>query len=152
MSDFTQKIIHFFHLGRLPDQVRTQLTSEGGIAYLAEGIAATAILNNFRVPGVYCSHRKMTFIGFFALSTRRIALRAKCYHKIDINMTFDDPKFQQLRFQVYPNYLSLTFDPAVFIPEASGQIEIRLHISNMSQAVDILKQNNANMSPETITS
>ncbi|HUW62368.1 MAG TPA: hypothetical protein VMZ06_15290 [Candidatus Bathyarchaeia archaeon] len=142
-ATFTQKIARVFHLGRLPARVREQMQSEGGILYLAEGIAETAIFRNFRAPGVYCSQRRMGFIGFFALSERRIVARAGCFHKIDVNTTFDDPTFKKLLFKAGPKYLSVTFDPSIQTPDASGQIEIRLHLPDISKAATILKENGA---------
>ena len=143
MGTFIQKVASFFHLGRLPDNVRTQMISEGGILYLAEGIAETAIFTDFRSPGIYCSSRRLTLIGFFALSDHRIVLRANCYHEILINTTYDDTKFKGITFKTSKTdqgFLSLTFDAAGYILAASGQVEIRLHLPDSSMAVKILNQ------------
>ena len=77
-------------------------------------------------------------IGFFALSEQRIVTRAKCWHKIDINTTYDDPRFKTIVFNPTEKYLSLKYDPSGFIPKASGQVEIRVHLPNVSKAAKIL--------------
>ncbi len=147
MTTFTQKIANFFHLGRLPEKVKSKMTSEGGILYLAEGIAETAIFQDFKSPGMYCSHRSMIFIGFVAVSDQRFAVRAKSFHEIHINLKYDDPKFKKITFRTSKTklrYLSLSFDAAGFIPNASGRIEIRLHLPDDASAIaTILNQKDA---------
>jgi hypothetical protein len=149
---FIQKIANFFHLGRLPDDIRAQMIQDGGIVYLAEGAIATVIYDNFRMPGYFCRYRRMTFIGFFALSDRRIVSRAGGYHKIDINTTYDDPKFKGITFKSNLNCLKIQFDPAEYIPEASGQIEVRLSLPDLSRVADILKQKGAHVIMDTTSS
>lgn len=147
-ATFTQKVSHVFHLGRLPAEVRQQMESEGEMLYLAEGIAETAIFRNFRAPGYYSTCKRMGFIGYFALSGRRIVARARCYNKIDVNIAFDDPKFKSLLFKVTPRYLSLTFDPSIQMAKASGQMEIRFHLPDISAAAKILDDKGALMPVE----
>jgi len=152
MSSLFQRVVHFFRFGRLPDEVKTQLESEGGMLFLAEGVAMTSILTDFKAPGVRCSYRRMTIIGFLALSEQRIVIRAKCWHKIDVNTAFDDPRFKTIAFNSTEKYLSLRFDPSGFIPDASGQVEIRVHVPNVSRAAKILEGKGACMAPENVGS
>ena len=152
MSSLFQRVAHFFRFGRLPDEVRVQLESEGGMLFLAEGVVTTSILTDFKAPGVRCSYSRMTIIGFLALSEQRIVIRAKCWHKIDVNTTFDDPKFKTIAFNPTEKYLSLKFDPSGFIPDASGQVEIRIHVPNVSKVAKILEEKGACMAPEDVES
>ena len=152
MSTLFQRVAHFLRFGRLPDEVRDQLESEGGMLFLEEGVVTTSILIDFKAPGVRCSYRRMTIIGFLALSEKRIVIRAKCWHKISINTTFDDPRFKAIVFNPSEKYLSLSFDPSGFIPNASGQVEIRVHVPNVSKAVKILEEKGTCMAPEDIES
>jgi hypothetical protein len=130
MATFTQKVAARLRLGRLP---------------AAEGIWETAIFRHYRAPQVYCRYRRMGFIGYFALSERRLIARAKGYHEIDVNVAYDEPRFQKLTFAVQPRYLSLAFDASLQSPEASGQIEIRLHLPDAATAAQILEQAGAHL-------
>jgi hypothetical protein len=148
MATFTQKLAGTFRLGRLPEAQRVQLESEGRLLYLAEGIWETAIFQryrHYRFPQAYCLHRRMGFIGYFALSERRLIAKAKAYNEINVNVAYDDPRFQALMFTVRPKYLALTFDASAQSPEDSGQLEIRLHLADIATAVKILEQAGARM-------
>jgi hypothetical protein len=145
MGTFLQKLATGLHLGRLPARVRTQLESEGGILYLAEGIWETAILRHYRAPGAYCRHRRMGFIGYFALSERRLIAKARAYHEINVNVAYEEPRFKAMTFAVRPKYLAVAFDASAQSPEASGQIEIRLHLPEVDLAAQILARAGAHM-------
>lgn len=147
-ATLTQKIAGVVHLGRLPARVREQMLLEGEMLYEAEGIAETVILKSFRAPGQYCLHRRMGFVGYFALSARRIVAKAGSYHKIDVNMAFDDPAFKSICFKAEPKYLSLTFDPSIQMPDASGEIEIRLHLPDIASAAEVLRDKGAQIADD----
>ena len=147
-TTFTQKAARVFGLGRMPAERRAQMESEGQMLYLAEGIAETAILRGFKAPGARCAYRRMLLVGFFALSERRLVARAKCFHKIDIDTTFDDPKFRRLEFRATPHYLSLMFDPSSYLPDASGRVEIRLHLPDVRKAAELLEAKGACLAAE----
>ena len=55
-------------------------------------------------------------------------------------------------FTVLVNMSSLKFDPSGFIPDASGQVEIRVHVPNVSRAAKILEEKGACMAPEDLGS
>ena len=145
MSEVLQKLAAKFRLGQLPQARRAQLESEGCILYLAEGIWETAIFRHFRAPNAYSSHRRILFLGYFALSERRLVAKAKCYHEIDVNVAYDETRFQKMTFAVHPKYLSLAFDASVQNAQMSGQIELRLHLPDVATAAKILGQAGARM-------
>ncbi len=145
MATFTQRLAAGLHLGRLPAAQRVQLESEGRLLYLAEGIWETAILRRYRAPGAFSWRQRFGNIGYFVLSEHRLVARAKGGHEIDVNMAYDDPPFQKLTFAIQPKYLSLTFDPSTQNPQASGQIEIRLHLPDVDMAAEILERAGAQM-------
>ena len=147
MGAFLQRLATRLHLGPLPDALRAQLESEGRILYLAECVRETAIFRDFRAPGVYSSHRRVSSIGYFALSERRMVARAKCYHEIDVNAVYDDALFKGMTFTVGPNWLSIAFDASAQSPQASGQIEVRLHLSDVAAAAKIIEQAGARIVP-----
>lgn len=146
----TQRIAGFLHLGKMPVDVEAHLQSEGRMLYLAEGIAETAILRNFKAPGTRCGYRRMGFVGFFALTERRILASARYFHGIRIDTAFNDPPFKQLEFHATPKYLSVTFDPSIHGPDMSGRIEIRLHLPDVATAARILADKGARLTAEGI--
>lgn len=140
MATFLQKLAAKLRLGRLPETVRAQLESEGRILYLAEGIMETAIWRRYRAPGACILARRMAFIGYFALSERRLVAKAKRFHEINVNVAYDDPRFKAMTFTIRPKYLALAFDASAQGPQASGQIEVRLHLPDNAAATKILEQ------------
>jgi hypothetical protein len=150
MATFTQRLAGTFGLGRLPGAQRVQLESEGRLLYLAEGIWETAILRDYqhhRFPQAYCLACRMGFIGYFALSERRLVAKAKAYNKIDVNVAYEEPRFKAMTFTIRPKYLALTFDASAQSPEDSGQLEVRLHLPDIALAAKILKRAGARMGP-----
>jgi hypothetical protein len=120
--------------------VAAQLESEGRILYLAEGVLETAIFRDYKAPGVRSNCRRISFIGYFALSQRRMVVKAKCYHQININAAYDDAAFRKMTFAVRRRYLSLVFDASAQSAQASGQVEVRLHLPDLTAAAQILEQ------------
>ena len=140
MSTFVQRLAAGLRLGRLPGAVAAQLQSEGRILYLAEGVLETAIFRNYKAPGVRSNYRRISFIGYFALSGRRMVVKAKCYHEINIDAAYDDAAFKKMTFALRRRYLSLTFAASAQSPQASGQVEVRLHLPDLAAAAQILEQ------------
>jgi hypothetical protein len=134
----TQRIAGWFRIGRVPEEVRVQMAQEGGILYKAHGIRQTAIYSGFSAPGQYSAARVQGFIGYVAMSAQRFVVRAGRYNKIDVNITFGDPKFSDIIWMATPKYLSLAFDAANHIPNASGNIEVRLHVPDVEAVVRLL--------------
>jgi hypothetical protein len=148
IASFLSKIACFFHVGAIPDNVITQLKAEGGILYKEEHVRETAVLHEFRTPGIYCSWRKITFFGFFVLSAKRIVVHAGLYNKIDVDTSYDDAAFQKIHFSIRPKYLSISFNAADLLPKSSGQVEIRLHLRDISAAGNILQQKGASIADQ----
>ena len=143
MNTFVQRLAAGLRLGRLPGAVAAQLESDGRILYLAEGILQTAIFRDYRAPGIRSNCRRISFIGYFALSQRRMVVKARCYHQINISVPYDDAAFKKLTFAVRGRYLSLVFDASAQSAQASGQVEIRLHLPDLAAAAKILEQSGA---------
>ncbi len=140
MATFLQKLAARLRLGQLPEALRAQLESEGRLLYLAEGIMETAIFRRYRAPGAYSWRRRAVFIGYFALSERRLVAKAKAYHEINVNVAYDDPRFKAMTFTVRPKYLALAFDASAQSAQASGQLEVRLHLPDVATAARILER------------
>lgn len=135
---FTQRIAGWFRIGRVPEELKAEMAKEGGALYKAHGIRQTAIYSDFNAPGRYSAARAQGFIGYVAMSEQRFVARAGGYNKIDVNVTFGDPKFNDVVWTATPKYLSLAFDAAAHIPQASGNIEVRLHVPDVEAVVRLL--------------
>jgi len=140
MGTLVQRLAAGLGLGRLPQAVRAQLESEGRIVYLAEGVPETAIFRHYRAPGIRIWRNWRGFIGYFVLSERRMVVKAKAYHEININAAYDDLLFKKIAFAVRPRYLSMAFDASAQDVQASGQIEVRLHLPDIAVAAQILER------------
>jgi len=140
MGTLVQRLAAGLGLGRLPEAVRAQVESEGRIVYLAEGVPETAVFRHYRAPGVRDWHRRIGFIGYFVLSERRLVAKAKAYHEINVNVAFADDAFKEMTFTVMPRYLSLAFDASTQSAQASGQVEVRLHLPDIAVAAKVLER------------
>ena len=138
-----QKVARFLRIGRLPQAVRAQLESEGGVLFLDEGIPVSVILKNFRAPGAFCGFRFTSFIGFLALSGRRIVGRASLFHEASVNLAYEDARFPAIAFTVGKNRLSLGFNAEGLIPKASGEVTLRFRVSDPGKIAGILKSKGA---------
>lgn len=145
MRILIKKAAELLKLGRIPPSIRTQLDTEGGILWLEEGVPVTAILQSFKAPGICCGYRRMLFVGFLAINHRRLAAAANFFHKAEVNVAFDDPKFRAMTFSLTGNRLSMSFDAAGVIPEASGEVTLRFAMSDPQVAVQILSERGGNI-------
>ncbi len=140
MGTLVQRLAAGLGLGRLPEAVRAQLESEGQIVYLAEGVPETAIFRHYRAPGVRSRRRRIGFIGYCALSERRMVVKTRCYDEVNINVAYDDALFKKIAFAVRPRYLSLAFDASAQSAQASGEVEVRLHLPDVTAVAKMLEQ------------
>jgi hypothetical protein len=151
MSSLLHKICYFFRLGRLPENLKRDLLSRENIVFRVEGIPAWVIFRNFKSPSVRCSYRCMLFFSFIAMTERRFIARAGSWNKIDIQIEYDDPRFKQIRFYETKNHLCLRYDAADFMPNSSGQVEIKFALSRISDAAMVLKNKGASFSHQNNT-
>ena len=143
-----QKITRLMHVGQLPQEARDQLVAEGGVLYVDEGIPVTAILQGFKAPGLFCGYRRMSFVGFLALSDRRIVVRTSFYNEASVNVGFDDPQFQAITFRTVGKRLEMTFDAKGLIPRASGTVTLRVRLSDPSRVCELLRAKGAAIAGE----
>lgn len=100
----------------------------------------TAILHAFKAPGIRCGYRRMSFVGFVAMSNRKLVASASFFHKAQVNVAFEDPKFKAITFRLAGNHLSMSFDAAGLIPDASGEVTLRFAISDLRVAAQLLAE------------
>ena len=134
----TQRIAQVFGLGRVPPALRRQLEREAPLLYVAEGIAETVTLKDFRAPGVRCGWRKMGFVGFVIVTEKRLVAKARSYHHVDLDLTFADPRFQQITLAREDDVFSMRFDASLKGSGYSGQVEVCLHLPHQDQLVAAL--------------
>lgn len=126
-------------IGKLPPAIRAQLEADGGILYLAESAGATATFENFRSPGFYCSSRTMGFIGYLALSQKRLAAHAGLWDRINLNVPFADPRLNSISIEAERKTIALRYDASKMNPKASGRITVRYHVPDPEKFARLLK-------------
>jgi hypothetical protein len=135
-----QKLARLFGIGQLPGTLRNQIDAEGGWLWLEEGISVTAILRGFKAPGNCCSYRQTWFIGFAALTRRRMIVSAGFYNKAVVNVPYDDPHFKDIDFSLEGNRVCLSFNPARFLPDTSGDVTLRLGVTDVPTLTRVLSE------------
>ncbi len=138
-----ENMLGWFRVGRMPKALRAEMESQGGFLFLAEGIGATAVFRNFKAPGVRSNSRIMKFHGYLAMTDRMLILCARLFHRIDIQIAYDDPRFQAILFRITEKHLILTFDPSLFLADSSGEVEVRLCLPDSMQAARLLREKGA---------
>ena len=126
-------------IGKIPSAIRAQIEADGGILYLAESAGATATFENFRSPGFYCACRKMGFIGYLALSEKRLAAHAGMWDRINLNVPYTDPRYDAISVQAERETIALSYDASKMAPKASGRITVRFHLPDPEEAARLLR-------------
>jgi hypothetical protein len=134
----TQRIAQVLGLGRVPSPLRRQLETESPILYVAEGIAETITLKDFKAPSVRCGWRKMGLIGFVIVTEKRLVAKTRSYHHVDLDLTFADPRFQQINLAREGDLFLMQFDASLKGSGYSGQVEVRLRLPSQDQLIAAL--------------
>jgi hypothetical protein len=143
MGGMIQKAARFLRIGQLPDLLRTKIGAEGGFLWLEEGILVTAILRDFKAPGTFCGYRRISFLGFAAMTQRRMVVSARFFNQASMDVDYDGPRFKDITFSLDGKHLSLSFNAAGFLPNAAGEVTLRLGVSDLPKATQILRQKGA---------
>jgi hypothetical protein len=143
MSTIIQRISRTLGIGQIPKTIRRQLQSDGGLLFSFEGIPISVVLNDFRAPGIFCGLRLMSFIGFFAASESRVVASASFFHKVWLNLPYDDPRLHEIAFTPKGRRLSIKFNADGLIPRATGDVTLRLRIPDAFEIARVLKSKGA---------
>ena len=112
-----------FRVGRIPEQLKAQLDSEG-ILFQDEGIPGSVTYKNFHRPGSSSGWRRVWFTGSLTITQTRVV--GLSYASPIINVPFTDPRIQRLSVSVEKrDTLLVAFDAALFHDDWSGAIEYR---------------------------
>jgi hypothetical protein len=137
MSKLKQILNRLFRPGRMPEETKEQLQSEG-LLFFKEKVWITVVFRNFKAPGRRYSYRRSSTYGSFALTETRVV--GLSLLSTIINVAYNSPEFQSIQFEAKSDkYLSAKFDASIFNPSQSGEIEFRFHLPELDQAIEIIK-------------
>ena len=130
-----------FGLGKMPEQFKAALNSEG-ILLFDEGIKASVTYLDFRAPGKRFGWRRQWFSGCIALT--QVRLVALQYSNPAINVPFTDDRIRRLRLSIEGDEtLLIAFDPSLFHDDWSGTLEYRFRTSQAKAFLEILCERTA---------
>jgi hypothetical protein len=125
-----------FGSGRLPDDLRAELTGEG-LVVLDEGLTGSITLRHYRAPGQRSAWKRHAVSGAIAVTGRRLVVWAGRGKNIDV------PLDGALRSAVEvtserPDRICFAYDAGRFNPSRSGRIEVRLRTTQAPQILHAL--------------
>jgi hypothetical protein len=113
----------WFGLGKVPPRYRPDLEAEG-ILFEEEGIRVSTTLRRFRSPWRYSSYKRSRCSGAIVLTKGRLIGFGRS--KTALHLPLDHESFEFLRVSVEPgSVLCVVYDAARFLPEATGEVEVR---------------------------
>ena len=131
-------LYRLFGVGKMPEQFRTTLNSEG-ILLLDEGIKGSVTYLDFRAPRKCFGWRRQWFAASIAIT--KVRLVALQYSSPAINVPFSDERIRRLRFSVEGDEtLLVAFDPSLFHNDWSGTMEYRFHTSQAQVFLETLQK------------
>ena len=126
-----------FRVGRIPEQLKAQLDSEG-ILFQDEGIPRSVTYKNFHRPGSSSGWRRVWFTGSLTITQTRVV--GLSYASPIINVPFTDPRIQRLSVSVEKrDTLLVAFDAALFHDDWSGAIEYRFRTPQAQTFLETLQ-------------
>lgn len=114
----------FLGSGRLPDQLRDQLTAND-LVLLEEGLVGSVTYRNYRAPGRYANWKKTAAAGAVGLAGNRLVVWAGGFKHIDVPL--DHPVRAAIQVSAgEPDRICFTYDAGATNPNRSGTVEVRL--------------------------
>jgi hypothetical protein len=122
--------------GRLPAALRSELAAEG-IVFLAEDLGGSIRYRDYRAPGLRLKGDIIGTAGVIVLTSRRLVVwlsrgPQKGKH-IDVPLVHGHP--ERVTVTGDAERVVFGYDPAVFHPDRSGQVEVRLKTPSAAQLV-----------------
>ncbi len=137
MSSLKRKLISFFRPSDLPLKARTFLEEEG-LLFAAERIRVTVVYNRFKAKGRNIRHKREVVWGSLAISNKRMV--GYVFRKRIIHLPFSEPQVNSVKLScVNEKVLTMAFDPSIFNPDQSGDMEFRFHFDRAKEAYGIIR-------------
>lgn len=116
-------LYRWFGMGAMPAGLRTRLQEEG-LAAADEGLRGTWFSKDFKAPGRRSLYKSRGFIGFLAISNKRIVAYAN--GRPQINLPVDDPRVAHLHSELIgEDRICISFETAHFHSDWQGVVELR---------------------------
>jgi hypothetical protein len=110
--------------GRMPEQLRARLTTEG-LILLEEGLVGSITWRNYRAPGEYASWRRQAVSGAVGISNRSFVVFAGRAKRIDLPVRHPVRGAIEVTMEA-PDRVMFAHDAGAMLPDRSGRIEYRL--------------------------
>jgi hypothetical protein len=124
--------------GRLPAELREQLTGEG-LLVLAEDLTGTMAYRRYRAPGQKIYRRTVRVRGTVAVSRRRLVVWAAGAKRVDL--PFVHPLWQAVDVAVERgSWLRITIDAGAFNRDRAGRIVLRLRTTEATAVAGMLAE------------
>ena len=125
--------------GRLPDDLRSQVSAEG-VLVLEEGVPADIAFRHYRAPG-----RRGNWHGKFPVAFAMTECRLLVYGRTPdrrppspfVNVSWDQARSGGLKALPDDGGLRLSFDFSAFYPDRAGQAEVLLQTAQAAAAIAI---------------
>lgn len=120
-------------VGRIPEKIKKSLEAEV-IELAEEGIGGSFTARNFKAPGKRYTYKKDFFVGWLAITQKRVL--SYTLGRRQINIMLDDPSLAKLFVQnPKPGILIISFNANVYHNDWSGKLELKY---KTEQAEDFL--------------
>jgi hypothetical protein len=131
-------LYRLFGLGKIPEQYRAALESEG-VLLSDEGIKGSVTYRNFRSPQRYAKWKRQWYTASIILTNTRLLAFSYSNQIIDVPLT--DARFRRLNFTLEDeNSLLIAFDASLFHDDWSGTIEYRFQTPQAQAFLDKLQK------------
>lgn len=128
----------WFGVGRMPEQLKATLTSEGLIVF-DDGVKSSVTYRDFRAPGKAFLWRRVGSVGCLALT--KVRLVALQNGNFVVNVPLTDDRLQRMNFAVEESgAFAISFDPNLFHDDWSGTIEYRFRTDVAQDLLNQLRQ------------
>jgi hypothetical protein len=132
----------FLGSGRLPDDLRAQLTGEG-LVLLEEELPGSITYRNYRAPRRRATLEKSAINAAIAITSQRVVVFIGGGKAMDrgkhMDVPFTDHRIRDLEVVAEsPGKVRIAYNPAVFRPETSGRVELRLKTPHAPDIVALI--------------
>ena len=129
-------LYQLFKTGSIPEGVRAKLEAEGLVA-ADEGLRGMWFSRHFKAPGRRSLYKSRGFIGFLAISSKRIVAYGN--GRQQINLPVDDQRVADLHSELMgEDRICISFETAHFHTDWQGVVEMRFQTDKAKTFHDAL--------------